>query len=54
MHVQRVAVPGNQAESWTVLDDDGRVVERWLAPPDGDRTLPEHGKGVRTFTPHSA
>ena len=34
MHVQRVVVPGNQAESWTVLDDDGRVVEpveRWLA-----------------------
>lgn len=34
MHVQRVVVPGNQAGSWTVLDDDGRVVEpveRWLA-----------------------
>src|SRR6266702_7965560 len=34
MHAQRVVVPGNQAESWTVLDDDGRVVEpaeRWLA-----------------------
>ena len=34
MHVQRVVVPGNQAESWTVLDDGGRVVkpvERWLA-----------------------
>ena len=34
MHVQRVAVPGKQAESWTVLGDDDipvAPVEGWLA-----------------------
>ncbi len=37
MHLQRVVVPGNQAESWTVLGDGGRVVEpveRWLFARD--------------------
>jgi hypothetical protein len=39
MHVQRVVVPGNQAESWTLLDDDGRVVE----PVERIGAYDEHG-----------
>ena len=35
MHVQRVVVPGNQAESWTVLDDDGGW---WSRSSDGWHT----------------
>ena len=46
MRVQRVLVPGSEAESWTLLGDDQvRVeqVERFLGLPGLGREVAEHG-----------
>ena len=50
MLVQRVLMPGSGRESWTLLEDDGGVVEPGRALPGlpgGDRALAEHGAGLR-------
>ena len=49
MRVQRVLMPGSEAESWTVLGDDQvpvEPVERFLGYLTLDREVAEHGQGL--------